>query len=475
MSSPPPEPRPTVLVVDDEERIRKSLTEYLSDAGYRVLEAPDTQSADQVLTREAGGVSMMLLDVRMPGEDGVAYLKRQNVLLKNIPVIMMSGHGTIELAVDAVRHGAFDFLEKGFSPERLTITVERALEMSRLRLQNRALREERASLHRMVGTSKIMETLRDEIMRAAPTPAKVLILGENGVGKELVARAIHDHSPRRSGPFVRLNCAAIPRELVESELFGHEKGAFTGATSRKQGKVELAHQGTLFLDEIGDMSLEAQAKLLRALESSEFERVGGTRALTFDARIIAATNKDLNTEVQENRFRRDLFFRLNVLPIEVPPLRERPEDVPVLIEHYLGYFREEYGRMDLTLDPKAVELLARYSWPGNVRELRNLVERLIIMATGDHVTSKNVSELIKSSSLEPAGWTLQLKLDPAESEDGLLKGLLEAAEREILISELTRSDWNVSQTARTLGIDRANLHRKMRRLGIDRNTGRHSS
>ena len=468
------EPKPTVLVVDDEERIRKSLTEYLGDAGYRVLQAKDTATADKVLTQEAGGVSLMLLDVQMPGEDGVAYLKREDGLAKSVPVIMMSGHGTIELAVDAVQHGAFDFLEKGFTPERLTITVERAMEMSKLRLQNRALREERESLHRMVGNSKVMETLRDEVMRAAPTPAKVLILGENGVGKELVARAIHDHSPRRSGPFIRLNCAAIPKELVESELFGHEKGAFTGATARKQGKVELAHQGTLFLDEIGDMTIEAQAKLLRALESNEFERVGGTRALTFDARIIAATNKDLNTEVQENRFRRDLFFRLNVLPIQVPPLRDRGDDVPVLIEHYLQYFREEYGRMDLAIEPKAVNLLSRYSWPGNVRELRNLVERLIIMTTGKQVTAKNVSELIAGSSMEPAGLTLELKLDAAENEEGLLKGLLEAAEREILMGELTRSDWNVSQTARTLGIDRANLHRKMRRLGIDRDTERRS-
>ncbi len=460
--------RKTVLVVDDEPRVRKSLVEFLTDEGHRVIEAQDTAALEKALGRDASPVDLVLLDVRMPGEDGVAFLKRRADLVEEIPFVMMSGHGTIELAVEAVRLGAFDFLEKGFSPERLGITLDRALRMAALRRQNTALREESGALHRIVGESAVMGQLREAVHRAAPTPAKVLILGENGVGKELVARAIHDLSPRRDGPFVRLNCAAIPKDLVESELFGHEKGAFTGAAAQKRGKLELAHGGTLFLDEIGDMSQEAQAKLLRALESSEFERVGGTRILSFDARIIAATNKDLNREVAENRFRRDLFYRLNVLPITVPPLRERAEDIPILVEHYLAYFRREYGRTRVKITPEAMRLLARASWPGNVRELRNVVERLVIMAVDDAVAPAEVLTLCGEdpglAGLEdaPAG-------DPEpESGADLLKRLLDGAERQILEAELAKAGWNVSQAARVLGIDRANLHRKMRRLGIER-------
>jgi two-component system, NtrC family, nitrogen regulation response regulator NtrX len=458
-----------VLVVDDEERVRKSLVQYLGEEGFTVLEAKDPKSADEALARAGGSVDLILLDVRMPGEeDGLDYLKRSGDLVQRVPVIMMSGHGTIELAVEAVRHGAFDFLEKGFTPERLTLTVERALEITALKRQNQVLREERGALYQMVGTSKVMDALREAVKRAAPTPAKVLILGENGVGKELVARAIHDLSPRHDGPFVRLNCAAIPKELVESELFGHERGAFTGADARKQGKVEMAQGGTLFLDEIGDMSLDAQAKLLRALESSEFERVGGTRTLTFDARFIAATNKDLKTEVTEHRFRQDLFYRLNVIPIEVPPLRERVEDIPLLVDHYLGYFRGEYGRPRLKLGAKAVDLLCRHSWPGNVRELRNVVERLVIMAQGEQVLPEDVALVLESSP----GMTEAVPGaagDGGESGgEGHLKEMLDHAEKQILEAELVRSGGNVSQAARNLGIDRANFHRKMRRLGIER-------
>jgi len=461
----------TVLVVDDEARVRRSLVEFLDEEGHRVLEAADTRAADAVLAKEAGEVDAILLDVRMPGEDGVAWLKRRGELTRSHPVIMMSGHGTIELAVEAVRLGAFDFLEKGFTPERLALTLERALEVTALRRQNLAMKEERGALYRMVGTSPALEDLLGAVRRAAPTPAKVLILGENGVGKELVARAIHDLSPRADGPFVRLNCAAIPRDLVESELFGHEKGAFTGADAQKKGKLELAHGGTLFLDEVGDMGLEAQAKLLRALESNEFERVGGTRTLSFDSRLIAATNKDLGKEVAEGRFRRDLYYRLNVLPIHVPPLRERAADIPLLVEHYLTFFREEYGRPGLHLDEQALGLLGRYAWPGNVRELRNLVERVVIMAPGEEVGASTVAGLLgaEPGSGGAAGLNLNLELEAgASGEEGLLKGLLEAAEKEILRQELERTGWNVSQAARNLGIDRANLHRKLRRLDLTR-------
>jgi len=461
-----------VLVVDDEERVRKSLVQYLGEEGFVVIEAKDTKDADEAITRRAGSVDLILLDVRMPGEDGLAYLKRCSDLTARVPIIMMSGHGTIELAVEAVRHGAFDFLEKGFTPERLTLTVERALEMNALKRQNRVLREERGPLYQMVGASQVIRDLREEVKRAAPTGAKVLILGENGVGKELVARAIHELSPRQGGPFVRLNCAAIPKDLVESELFGHERGAFTGAETRKQGRVELAQGGTLFLDEIGDMTLDAQVKLLRALDSNEFERVGGTRTLTFDARILAATNKDLKTEVAAHRFRQDLYYRLNVVPIEVPPLRERKEDVPLLVEHYLGYFRGEYGRPRLKLDPKAMDLLLAHRWPGNVRELRNVVERLVIMEQGDQIAIEDVAMVLESS---PGGMAAARNAavpladgKPPEME-GHLKDLLDQAEKHILEAELGRSNGNVSQAARNLGIDRANFHRKMRRLGVERN------
>ncbi len=461
------EPKRTILLVDDEARVRKSLAEYLEDEGYRILEAANTAELEKTLAADGTAVDLVLLDVRMPDEDGVAFLERRPELVRETPFVMMSGHGTIELAVDAVRLGAFDFLEKGFTPERLAITVERALQMNALRRQNLALKEEQGALHRMVGKSEPMQALTAAVKRAAPTPAKVLILGENGVGKELVARAIHDLSPRREGPFVRLNCAAIPRDLVESELFGHEKGSFTGASALKRGKLELAHGGTLFLDEVGDMNLEAQAKLLRALESNEFERVGGTRTLSFDSRIIAATNKDLNREAAEGRFRRDLFYRLNVLPITVPPLRERAEDVPLLIEHYLRYFGHEYGRPELTVTDDALTLLSRHRWPGNVRELRNLVERLVIMAAGTEVGPAEVAALLGEVSDPTMSVSLELAADE-DSTEGLLKRLLEAAEKEILEAELNRAAWNVSQAARNLGIDRANLHRKMRKLGIER-------
>jgi two-component system nitrogen regulation response regulator NtrX len=460
--------RKTVLVVDDEPRVRKSIVEFLAEEGYRVIEAGETAAIEKALTRDGNPVDLVLLDVRMPGEDGVAFLQRRADLVEEIPFVMMSGHGTIELAVEAVRLGAFDFLEKGFTPERLGITLDRAFRMAALRRQNLALREERGALHQIVGETAIMHQLREAVHRAAPTPAKVLILGENGVGKELVARAIHDLSARRDGTFVRLNCAAIPKDLVESELFGHEKGAFTGASALKRGKLELAHGGTLFLDEIGDMSLEAQAKLLRALESSEFERVGGTRTLTFDARIIAATNKDRHVEVAEGRFRRDLFYRLNVLPITVPPLRERAEDIALLAEHYLTYFRREYGRPKVKLTADATRLLTRAAWPGNVRELRNVIERLVIMAADDAIGPAEVLTLCgEDPGLAGLGGAV---VESAEGESGgdLLKHLLDGAEREILEAELAKAGWNVSQAARTLGIDRANLHRKMRRLGIER-------
>ena len=463
------EPTLTVLIVDDEAKVRRSIAEFLDDEGYSILEAETTAEAESVLDDQGAGVDLVLLDVRMPGEEGVAFLERRPDLPAVVPVIVMSGHGTIELAVEAVQKGAFDFLEKGFTPERLLLTVRRALEVRNLARRHAELKEGFEALHRLVGTSRAMEELRATIQRAAPTPAKVLLLGENGVGKELVARAIHDLSPRADAAFVRLNCAAIPRELVESELFGHEKGSFTGADAQKKGKLELAHGGTLFLDEIGDMDLDAQAKLLRALEANEFERVGGTKTLTVDVRLIAATNKDLEAEVEAGRFRRDLFYRLNVLPVRVPPLRDRQGDIEVLVEHYLDYFRAEYGRPKLALDGPAVERLARYRWPGNVRELRNLVERLVIMSPGDRVGATQVEGLLGTGGGVPAAAMAgDLAVTLEETDEGLLRAAVEGAERAIIERELASAGGNVSAAARVLGIDRGNLHKKMKKLGIER-------
>ncbi|NNF08158.1 MAG: sigma-54-dependent Fis family transcriptional regulator [Candidatus Eisenbacteria bacterium] len=459
--------RATILIVDDESKVRRSVGDYLRDEGYTVLEATETSEAEKIIDANETTVDLILLDVRMPGESGVEFLERLPHIPESIPVVVMSGHGTIEVAIEAVRLGAFDFLEKGFTPERLAITVERGLEVIALRRQNLELRQGLDALHRLVGESKAMKDLRESIQRASPTPAKVLLLGENGVGKELVARAVHELSPRAGGAFVRLNCAAIPKELVESEIFGHEKGAFTGANAQKRGKLELAHAGTLFLDEIGDMNLEAQAKLLRALESSEFERVGGTQTLSFDARIIAATNKDLPAEVESGAFRRDLFYRLNVIPIVVPPLRDRVGDVPLLVNHYLDYFRNEYGRTNLSVAEEAMERLSHYEWPGNVRELRNLVERLVIMTPGSRVGLTQVKSLLGTQASESTDG-IGLKLSIPEGEDGLLKRFLDEAERQFLTRELERQSWNVTQVAKVLGIDRANLHRKLKRYGLSR-------
>ena len=454
----------TVLIVDDEQRIRSSLAGHLTDEGHQALEAANVADAEELLLETP--VDAVFLDVKMPGEDGVSFLERRSDLAREVPIIVMSGHGTIELAIQAVKLGAYDFLEKGFSPERMTITLDRALRMHDLKSSHQQLKQDLGSLHRMVGKSKAMTDLQEAIKRAAPSGAKVLLLGENGVGKELVARALHELGPSAEGPFVRLNCAAIPKELVESELFGHEKGAFTGAVGAKRGKVESAQGGTLFLDEIGDMHLEAQAKLLRALEVNEFERVGSTKVRTFDARVIAATNKDLAKEVEAENFRRDLFYRMNVLPIVVPPLRERREDVPLLVEHYLEYFLSEYGRAELNITSGAINKLQNHSWPGNIRELRNLVERLVIMTPGSEVDADQLAALL--SAPETVQGSEGMVVDIPEGDEGLLKRATDAAERQVVLQELEAAGWNVSQAARVLGIDRANLHRKIKRLGLER-------
>ncbi len=452
----------TVLLVDDDAGVRRSVGGFLRDEGYTVDELED--GADLLARLDSRQPDLVVLDIVMPGLDGLAALERLRERYPDQPVVMLSGEATIERAVSAVRLGAYDFLEKPIAPEKLLVTIERALAFHALGRENAGLRAERGDRvadFEMVGQSAAAGTVREAIRRVAPTQAKVLILGENGTGKELVARAIHDASSRARGPFIKVNCAAIPRDLVESELFGHERGSFTGATATRKGKFELADQGTLFLDEVGDMSAEAQAKLLRALETGEAERVGGSRAIRFDVRVIAATNKDLKAEIAAGRFREDLYYRLSVVPIVVPALRERGDDIPLLAEHFLGRAAADNRRPPIRLSAEAARRLRAHDWPGNIRELRNLMERISIMSDAEELTGA-----VLSSYLEEVPPSAEEIENPSN-----LRGQLDAAEREVLRAELERAAWNVSAAAKNLGIDRASLHRKMKRHGISRGGG----
>jgi len=369
-----------ILVVDDEERIRQSLNGVLKDEGYEVLEAKDgIQALKQI---ENDPPDAVLLDIWMPGMDGMETLERIRAQIPNLPVIMISGHANIELAVKATKLGAYDFIEKPLSLEKVLLTVNHALVFSKLEQENRALRQEIQGKHEIVGNSPEILQVKEQIKIVAPTNGWVLITGENGTGKELVAREIHQLSLRADKTFVEVNCAAIPEELIESELFGHEKGSFTGALTKRRGKFDLANDGTLFLDEIADMSLKTQAKILRILQEQKFERVGGTEMIYVDVRVVAATNRDLKEEIQKGKFREDLYYRLNVIPMVVPPLRERRTDIPLLVEHFVAEFCLENHREMKKISPEAMDLLISYPWPGNVRELRNVIERVVIMSRG---------------------------------------------------------------------------------------------
>ena len=443
-----------ILVVDDEPNIRKLLLGVLEDEGYAVSVAADTQQADAAM--DAGEPDLVLLDVQLPGEDGLAWLGRLREDRRNVPVVMMSGHGTIETALEATRRGAIDFIEKPLQPERLLMSVSNGLDLRRLREENRDLRRIAAADNEMVGESAALKAVCEEIALAAPTDARVLITGENGTGKELVARALHAGSDRSGRPFVKINCAAIPSELLESELFGHERGAFTGAVSARRGKFELAQRGTLLLDEIGDMNPTTQAKLLRVLEENEMERVGGERSIRLDVRIFASTNQDLDARIRDGAFREDLYHRLKVVPIHVPPLRDRIEDVAPLCGHFLSHFSRTIGRAPSVLAPGALSALEAYAWPGNVRELRNLMERLVIMSGGPTIEASDIAPLLGGAG--SAG--------EADGGEGTLAQRLEAVERRIVGQALEASGGNIAEAARTLGLDRGNLHRRLARLGI---------
>jgi len=448
----------SILVIDDEEGIRESLKGILEDEGYEVTVSESAEEGLKFFERQYP--DLVLLDIWLPGMDGIEALRIMRDKRPEIPVIMISGHGTIELAVKASKLGAYDFLEKPLSLERVLITVKRALEMSSLEGELRALRLEVAEKWKLVGESLPMQYLRRQIDLVAPSNSIVLITGESGSGKELVARLIHEGSPRRQHPFVEVNCAAIPHELIESELFGHEKGAFTGATEKKKGKFELADKGTLFLDEVGDMSLQAQAKVLRVIETKEFQRVGGSKNIKVDVRIIAATNKDLEAEVKKGNFREDLYFRLNVIPIKVPALRERKEDIPLLARHFLELIASEYGKPVKRLSEDALKVLMNYDWPGNVRELKNLIERLVIMCQKDLITS---SELQRGAFLdfnERSGLENYFEIPT-------LKEAREAFERDFILRKLREHNWNISKTAEAIGLERTALYRKLKQLGVE--------
>src|SRR5436190_21995927 len=373
--------KPTILVVDDEPGVRSSLSGVLRDEGYTVESVASGEECLDRVTR--GAVDLIILDVWLPGMDGLATLARLRERQVDAQIVLISGHGNIESAVRAIKLGAFDFVEKPLSLEKTVLVVRNALRQRRLEAENRDLRARVDRTQTMVGESAAMRQLRDQVATAAPTNGRVLIYGENGTGKELVARTIHALSRRRAGPFIEVNCAAIPEELIESELFGHVRGAFTGAMADRRGKFELADGGTLFLDEIGDMSVKTQAKVARVLQEQTMEPVGGTNQIKVDARVLAATNKDLQAEIRAGRFREDLYFRLSVVPIFVPPLRDRQEDIALLADHFMAEFAREYGRRIKTFEPGAISALQQYAWPGNVRELRNLIERLMIMVPGD--------------------------------------------------------------------------------------------
>ena len=442
-----------LLVVDDEENVRISLTGILKDEGCVVDSVTSGEACISQLKR--GKYDVVFLDVWLPGKDGIEILKEIKRSWPGQYVIVISGHGTVETAVQATKLGAFDFLEKPLSLDKVTLILEHALKQKRLEDENRTLKSFIRRETVMVGSSVPMKALRQQTEYAAPTEGRILIYGENGTGKELVARLIHLNSPRREQPFVEVNCAAIPDDLIESELFGWVKGAYTGATEGRKGKFELADGGTLFLDEVGDMSLKTQAKVLRVLEEQRFYRVGSNEAIEVDARVIAATNKDLEQEMEGGNFRQDLFFRLNVIPFEVPPLRDRKEDIPELTDFFLDHFCRRYGRRKKRVYSEAIQKMVSYRWPGNVRELKNTIERLVIMVPGDEVTLIDLPSSILKQTLAPAKRVHQ-SWQEARQE----------FERQFIFDKLMENDGNISRTAMAIGMERTHLHRKMKTYNI---------
>jgi DNA-binding NtrC family response regulator len=466
----------TVLVVDDEKNIRRAMRMVLEGAGLRVLDAPDAETGLELVA--GGGVDLVILDVKLPKMSGIDALERirQRPETRSLPVLMISGHASVADAMQAVQRGATDFFEKPVDRELMMSRVRNALRTWQLEREVDLLRANIERRYEMIGEGPTMRALFGKLEKIAPTHGRVLITGESGTGKELIARAIHRLSPREGNAFIKVNCAAIPAELIESELFGYERGAFTGAQGRKKGMFELAHSGTLFLDEIGDMSASAQAKVLRALQSGEISRVGSEQTIAVDVRIVAATNKDLELEVAEGRFREDLFFRLNVVPIVSPPLRDRPEDIPHLARAFLRDFCRENGLREKPIDADVLEALSSRPWPGNVRELKNVVERMVILS-GDRITFDDLPTegRLAATRSEPtsrapdaSSSVLPPTLGVEAAGKPTLREYREQAERQYIIATLDECAWNISRAAVQLGVERTNLHKKMRSYGIRR-------
>ena len=451
-----------VLIVDDEPGIRGALSQLLEFEGYEVKAVPT--AVDGLKEYERWKPDLVFLDVKMAGIDGIEALKAIRTHDPNAIVVMISGHATIQTAVEATQLGAYDIIEKPLDTDRILVTLRNALQHLDLQDENKNLKERIQSRYEIVGRSYAIRAVIDKIEKVAATPARVLITGENGTGKELVARAVHSQSPRKEGPFIEVNCAAIPGELIESELFGHMKGSFTGAVSDRPGKFEQADGGTLFLDEVGDMSLAAQAKVLRVLQDGVVTRLGGSKTISVDVRVLAATNKALEAEIAEGRFREDLFYRLNVVPIHVPPLRERREDIPSLVAHFVETLTKREGVAPKAIAPEAVQRLQEMDWPGNVRELRNTIERLLILSGAPRITADDVGRLVggaRSGGEVGLGSLLDCKT---------FEEFKHAAERAFLLGKLREYDWNVSETARGLDMPRSNLYKKIERYGLTRET-----
>jgi two-component system, NtrC family, nitrogen regulation response regulator NtrX len=466
--------KPRILVIDDETAIRDALRMILEYDQYDFVGAGSGQEGVDLIRRDAP--DLVVLDIKMPGLNGVETLAAIRTVDETLPVAMMSGHGTIADAMQATRLGAFDFIEKPFTSERVLVTVAKGLEMRELRQENRELRLAMEGKYEIVGQSPALRTVLEAVQRAAPTNATVMLLGESGVGKELVARTIHRNSPRAGQRFIQVNCAAIPEELIESELFGHEKGSFTGATEKQIGKFEQADRGTIFLDEVGDMSPKTQAKVLRVLQEQEVERLGSARTIKVDVRVIAATNKDLEEAIRRGEFREDLYFRLNVIPIVVPPLRERREDIPLLVQHFAKRMGEEHNLRPKRFDTSALDVLKRGWWRGNIRELRNTVERLLIMTPGDVIRAEHLAPDLRGDGAARAevssGGDGRTAVEPAHAAPGAgtLREFKDRAERDFLVQKLRENGWNISKTAEVIDTPRSNLYKKLEQYGIKQET-----
>ncbi|HUR92842.1 MAG TPA: sigma-54 dependent transcriptional regulator [Gemmatimonadaceae bacterium] len=449
-----------VLIVDDEQGIRAALGQLLEYDGYKVR--AESNAADGIAAFTQWKPHLVFLDVKMAGVDGLEALKRMREKDDTIPIVMISGHATIQTAVEATQLGAYDIMEKPLDTDRILVTLRNALAHLELKEENTRLKEAIGSSYEIVGEAPAVRALLEKIEKVAPTPARVLITGENGTGKELVARALHKQSTRVSGPFIEVNCAAIPSELIESELFGHVKGSFTGALTDRTGKFEQANRGTLFLDEIGDMSLAAQAKVLRVLQDGVLTKIGGSKQISVDVRVIAATNKNVEAEIAAGRFREDLYYRVNVVPIHVPPLRERKEDIPLLVRYFVASIAMRENAPARQFSDDALASLKALDWPGNVRELRNTVERLLILAPGPAITGADVGRLVSARAVSEDGGSASLL--SAET----FESFRDAAERAYLLSKLRQFDWNVSETARVIDMPRSNLYKKIERYGLSR-------